>query len=246
MKFGKALAVSAAALTIGIATPALAQSGVTEGGNGSADNNTTVDDTANDFLDLLSNNGNGNNRDNDDNGDNRDNDDNGNNRDNDDNGNNRDNETENYGDGSASRGGEVEDNGDNRDNDDNGNNRDNDQSDDDGIDDSLNGSLNGNGNNRDNQDNDGNGNNRDNGDSVVGVQVLTAVITNNGMDEVIDIDTDQNGHTVSTGDAYIRGNAFAAFAGINSQAFNTGQNANVQSATNIAASGTVNFGSAPE
>ena len=195
MKFGKVLAVSAAALTIGLATPALAQSGVNEQGDGSADNNTTVDDTANDFLDLLSNNdilsenGNGNNRDNEAN----------------DNGNNRDNEAndnESYGDGSASRGGEVSDNG----------------------------------------------NNRDNGDesTVVGVQVLTAVITNNGMDEIVDIDSDQDGHTVSTGDAYIRGNAFAAFAGINSQAFNTGQNANVQSATNIAASGTVNFGSAPE
>jgi len=244
MKFGKAIAVSAAALIIGMASPALAQSGVSEQGDGSADNNTTVDDTANDFLDLLSNNdilsenGNGNNRDNEAN-------DNGNNRDNEanDNGNNRDNEANDN---------EANDNGNNRDNEanDNGNNRDNEAND--------------NGNNRDNEANDNesygdgsasrggevsdNGNNRDNGDTnvVVADQTLVAVITNLGMDEIIDIDSDQNGHTTSTGDAYVRGNAFAAFAGVNSLAFNTGLNANVQSATNIAARGTVNFGSAPE
>ena len=37
-------------------------------------------------------------------------------------------------------------------------------------------------------------------------------------------------------------NAFAAFAGIANQAWNTGINANTQAATNIAAQGTVNFG----
>jgi len=135
MQLKHILAVSAAALAIGLAAPAAAQdSSTNEAGPGSADNNTSVNVT--DALDLNSNNSgeNGNNRDNnyEDAGNNRDNDDNGNNRDNEnygagsasrggeidneDNGNNRDNE--NYGAGSASRGGEI-------DNEDNGNNRDN-------------------------------------------------------------------------------------------------------------------------
>lgn len=236
MKFGKTLAVSAAALAIGIATPSFAQ--VTEGGNGSADNNqTTVVD------DVLSNNGNDINSNNDDNGNNRDNEANGN-------GNNRDNEAN-----------------------DNGNNRGNDQSDDDGIDDSLNGSLNGNdasdddgngsfngngsGNSDDDslavaislsaQDNDNNGNNRDNNNTtVVAVQDLTAVNANLGMEEVVDMDTAQEGHRLRTGDNSANNNAYAAFAGVMSQSWNTGLNANVQAATNIAARGSVNFGSAPQ
>ena len=39
----------------------------------------------------------------------------------------------------------------------------------------------------------------------------------------------------------MRGNAFAAFAGISNNAWNTGINANTQAATNIAAYGQVSF-----
>lgn len=116
MQLKHVLAASAAAI-ISLGTPALAQ--VTESGPGSADGNIVVTDG----LDLLSNNDNGNNRDN----DSSTNDSNNDNSvtdgldllSNNDNGNNRDNE--NYGAWSASRGGEVEDNGNNRDNENYGN-----------------------------------------------------------------------------------------------------------------------------
>ncbi|WP_158702987.1 hypothetical protein [Allosphingosinicella vermicomposti] len=104
--------LAASAATLVIGLATPAAAQITEGGNGSADGNLVVTDG----LDLLSGNSLGN----------------GNNRDNEvenygngsasrggeveDNGNNRDNEVENYGNGSASRGGEVEDNGNNRDN----------------------------------------------------------------------------------------------------------------------------------
>jgi hypothetical protein len=123
---------------------------------------------------------------------------------NNDNGNNRENEdnddVEIYGDGSASRGGEVSDNGSNRDN-----------------------------------------SSEDNDRNIIADQEMTAVIANLGMDNVID-DTNEG---YRSGDNTVRGSAFAAFAGILNQAWNTGVNANVQAGTNIAARGTVNFGSNP-
>ena len=45
-----------------------------------------------------------------------------------------------------------------------------------------------------------------------------------------------------SGNNSVRGNAFAAYAGILNAAWNTGINANTQAATNIAAQGNVNFG----
>lgn len=119
----------------------------------------------------------------------------------------------------------------------------------------------GNGNNRDNGNgnavaNDfldllsnnsiGNGNNRDNytdgGGEVMADQKLVAIITNNGESAEIIEGTDG----YESGDNTIRGNAFSAFAGILNQAWNTGVNANVQAATNIAARGDVNFSGDPE
>jgi hypothetical protein len=84
-----------------------------------------------------------------------------------------------------------------------------------------------------------NGNNRDNDSSqdVVATQVLVAINSNHDMKDVVD-DLD-NGY--KSGDNSVNGNSFAAFAGILNQSFNTGIDANTQSATNIAARGTVNF-----
>lgn len=95
------------------------------------------------------------------------------------------------------------------------------------------------------QDNDNNGDNRDNGSSIVAFQLLNAVNTNSEMDELVDLDGEDGSETpvgYNSGAAYVRGNAFAAYAGILNNSFNTGINANTQSATNIAAQGTVNFG----
>lgn len=67
MKIKTLVATSAIVAALTVATPAMAQStGVGESGPGSADGNVTIDDTANDFLDLLSNNSlaNGDDRDN--------------------------------------------------------------------------------------------------------------------------------------------------------------------------------------
>jgi hypothetical protein len=92
----------------------------------------------------------------------------------------------------------------------------------------------GNGNNRDNQDNDY----TDGGGEVIADQTLVAIITNNG--ESAEVVEDTEGY--ESGDNTIRGSAFSAFAGILTQSWNTGVNANVQAATNIAARGDVNFG----
>ena len=206
MTLKKIMGTTAILAAFAFATPAMAQSTVTEGGPGSADNNGNA--VANDFLDLLSNNANGNNRNNDAN----------------DNGNNRDNEAN-----------------------DNGNNRGN-------VDDFLDLlSNNNNGNNRDNQAND-NGNNRDNEangntdtSGVTAIQTLVATNLNQHLDEVVDLDGEDNSDTnvgYQSGDNHVGGNAFAAFAGINSSAWNTGINNNVQSGVNIAAQGNVSFGDA--
>ncbi|QPQ55865.1 hypothetical protein IC614_04575 [Allosphingosinicella flava] len=155
------------------------------------------------------------------------NDDNGNNRDNDvnsyndDNGNNRDNEVEdngdnrdneNYGSWSASRGGEIEDSGN---------------------------TLTGNSEAEDSyNDNSGQA-------EIVATQVLIAVNSNSELDEVADFDGEDDTESsvgYNSGDQSVNGNSFSAFAGILNQAWNTGLNANVQAATNIAAQGTVTFG----
>ena len=98
------------------------------------------------------------------------------------------------------------------------------------------------------QDNDGNGSL--NGNSlVVASQTLSATNTNHDMDELVDLDGEDGTETAvgyNSGNNSVRGNAFAAYAGILNSAWNTGINANTQAATNIAASGTVSFGdSAP-
>ena len=98
------------------------------------------------------------------------------------------------------------------------------------------------------QDNDGNGSL--NGNSlVVATQTLSATNTNHDMDELVDLDGEDGTETAvgyNSGNNSVRGNAFAAYAGILNAAWNTGINANTQAATNIAASGTVSFGdSAP-
>lgn len=94
------------------------------------------------------------------------------------------------------------------------------------------------------QDNDGNGSHNGN-NSVVAIQYLNAVNTNQYLDEVVDLDGRDESDTAvgyNSGNNSIRGNAFAAYAGIMNAAWNTGINANTQAATNIAAQGTVSFG----
>ncbi|MHA3841542.1 hypothetical protein ACX0GZ_10010 [Sphingomonas aestuarii] len=81
--------------------------------------------------------------------------------------------------------------------------------------------------------------------NVVATQVLTAINTNQYLDEVADFDGEDGSETpvgYNSGNNSINDNAFAAFAGISNNAWNTGLNANTQAATNIAAQGTVNFG----
>ncbi|MCA0209874.1 MAG: hypothetical protein LCH74_12485 [Proteobacteria bacterium] len=96
----------------------------------------------------------------------------------------------------------------------------------------------------DDQDNDGNGS--FNGNTlVVANQSLSATNTNKYMDELVDLDGEDRSETpvgYNSGNNSVRGNAFAAYAGILNAAWNTGINANTQAATNIAAQGTVSFG----
>lgn len=100
----------------------------------------------------------------------------------------------------------------------------------------------------DDQDNDGNGSFNGN-NLVVATQTLSANNTNQNLDEVVDLDGEDGTETAvgyNSGNNSVRGNAFAAYAGILNAAWNTGINANTQAATNIAAQGTVSFGdSAP-
>jgi hypothetical protein len=80
---------------------------------------------------------------------------------------------------------------------------------------------------------------------IAATQTLHAVNTNSEMDELVDLDGEDRSETAvgyNSGNNSVSGNAFAAFAGIANQAWNTGINANTQAATNIAAQGTVNFG----
>ncbi len=80
---------------------------------------------------------------------------------------------------------------------------------------------------------------------IVAYQTLTATNSNSYLDEVVDLDGEDDTPSnvgYNSGDNSVNGNAFAAYAGILNQAWNTGINANTQAATNIAAQGTVNFG----
>lgn len=96
------------------------------------------------------------------------------------------------------------------------------------------------------QDNDGNGSyNGNTFNSIVAYQSLSAVNTNQYMDEVIDldgVDDEPSDAGYHSGSNSVNDNAFAAFAGIANAAWNTGVNANTQAATNVAAQGTVSFG----
>jgi hypothetical protein len=86
---------------------------------------------------------------------------------------------------------------------------------------------------------------KNNNTKIVAHQTLTATNTNHHLDEVVDLDGQDDTDTAvgyNSGSNSVNGNAFAAFAGIANQAWNTGINANTQAATNIAAQGTVNFG----
>lgn len=94
------------------------------------------------------------------------------------------------------------------------------------------------------EDNDGNGSGNGN-TAVVAIQSLSANNTNQNLDEVVDMDGEDGTETpvgYNSGNNSVRGNAFAAYAGILNAAWNTGINANTQAATNIAAQGTVSFG----
>jgi hypothetical protein len=69
-------------------------------------------------------------------------------------------------------------------------------------------------------------------------QDLRAVNVNHGMGQVVDID-DDNGY--DSGGNSVSGGAFAAFAGILNQAWNTGIDANNQAANNLAVQGNTHF-----
>lgn len=80
---------------------------------------------------------------------------------------------------------------------------------------------------------------------IVAKQYLFAENSNSMLDEVVDLDGEDRNETAvgyNSGSNSVNDNAFAAYAGILNQAWNTGINANTQAATNIAAQGTVNFG----
>jgi hypothetical protein len=86
---------------------------------------------------------------------------------------------------------------------------------------------------------------KNNNTKIAAYQTLTATNSNSQLDEVVDLDGEDDSDTAvgyNSGNNSVNGNAFAAFAGIANQAWNTGINANTQAATNIAAQGTVNFG----
>lgn len=182
MRIRQILATTALAAGLTIAGPAMAQDANGPGNDSAADDNsvddgnnnsqvddggTIVRDTANDFLDLLSNNGNGHNR---------------------------DNESMHAVNGSnaADDGSSIQ-----------------------------------------------------NGSNVVAAQTLIAINANSQLDEVVDMDGEDGTPSpvgYHSGNNVVGGNAFAAYAGILNQAWNTGINSNAQAATNIAAQGTVNFG----
>jgi len=90
-----------------------------------------------------------------------------------------------------------------------------------------------------------NSNNNNNNNLVIATQTLTATNTAYDFDEMVDLDGEDGTPApvgYNSGANYARGNAFSAFAGIVNQSWNSGVYSNAQSATNIAAQGTINFG----
>ncbi len=90
-----------------------------------------------------------------------------------------------------------------------------------------------------------NSNNSYDYDYVVSTQTLISANANQNFEEMIDVDTYEDYIELSTGDNYIDGSAFTAFAGIANLSLNTGVNSHAQSGTSIAAQGTVSLGAAP-
>ncbi len=92
--------------------------------------------------------------------------------------------------------------------------------------------------NTDNSNNSTNGSNNGNdSSSIVATQTLLAINANAAPLNFQSLALSD----YSSGSNSVSGNAFAAYAGILNQGWNTGINANAQAATNIAARGTVNF-----
>jgi hypothetical protein len=86
-----------------------------------------------------------------------------------------------------------------------------------------------------------------NNTSVSARQSLSAINTNQYLDEVADFDGEDDTQSTAgynSGGNSVSGSAFAAFAGILNQSWNTGLNSNAQSATNVAVQGTINFNEA--
>jgi hypothetical protein len=73
---------------------------------------------------------------------------------------------------------------------------------------------------------------------VIADQDLDATNTNIGMHAVVDIDDE---HGYDSGGNSVNGGAFAAFAGILNQSWNTGANSNAQAANNLAVQGNTHF-----
>lgn len=95
-----------------------------------------------------------------------------------------------------------------------------------------------NGNNRGNSDSSGSGNTTFGNGAVVADQSLSGVVVGHDEKDLVD-----NVDGYDSGTQSVDGNAFAAYAGILNQAWNTGIAANTQAGTNIAASATVSFSS---
>jgi hypothetical protein len=72
--------------------------------------------------------------------------------------------------------------------------------------------------------------------TMVAAQTLAAIVTRTGVGPLTDAG---HGHRFETGFNAINDNAFATFAGILTQSWNTGANANTQAATNLAWSGRI-------
>lgn len=94
--------------------------------------------------------------------------------------------------------------------------------------------------NSDSSDNSTNdSNNGNDSSSIVAAQTLVANVTNNAP---VGSALFQVGSDNHSGDNSVAGSAFAAYAGILNNGWNTGINSSAQAATNVAARGSVTFG----
>lgn len=82
-------------------------------------------------------------------------------------------------------------------------------------------------------------------DTVVSTQTLISANANQAFEELVDMDTYEDYVELTTGANYVSDNAFTAFAGIANLSMNSGINSHAQSASSIAAQGSVSFGSEP-